>query len=76
MLRASCDNNEPVKTDEIKEKNELQSQIEKIESELNSNVSLSDNVKQELKKLVDESKEKLKTLKSSDEFKQARQRTK
>ncbi|WP_429995277.1 FGGY-family carbohydrate kinase, partial [Mycoplasmopsis bovis] len=32
----------PVKTDEIKEKNELQSQIEKIESELNSNVSLSD----------------------------------
>ncbi|QQH21809.1 hypothetical protein HYE34_00810 [Mycoplasmopsis bovis] len=75
-MRASCDNNEPVKTDEIKEKNELQSQIEKIESELNSNVSLSDNVKQELKKLVDESKEKLKTLKSSDEFKQARQRTK
>ncbi|UUM25680.1 hypothetical protein NQV05_00795 [Mycoplasmopsis agalactiae] len=70
-LAASCDNNEPIKTDEIKEKNELQSQIEKIESELNSNASLSDNVKQELKKLVKDSKEKLKTLKSSDEFKQA-----
>lgn len=70
-LAASCDNNEPVKTDEIKEKNELQSQIEKIESELNSNTNLSDNVKQELKKLVEESKEKLKTLKTSDEFKQA-----
>ncbi|TKA59138.1 hypothetical protein MBOVa_5720 [Mycoplasmopsis bovis 8790] len=70
-LAASCDNNEPVKTDEIKEKNELQSQIEKIESELSSNTNLSDNVKQELKKLVEESKEQLKNLKTSDEFKQA-----
>ncbi|CBH40386.1 coiled-coil domain-containing protein [Mycoplasmopsis agalactiae] len=70
-LAASCDNNEPVKTDEIKEKNELQSQIEKIESELNSNTNLSDNAKQELKKLVEESKDKLKILKTSGEFKQA-----
>ncbi|MCE6056948.1 hypothetical protein [Mycoplasmopsis agalactiae] len=70
-LAASCDNNEPVKHDEIKEKNELQSQIDKIESELNSNANLSDNVKQKLKKLVEESKDKLKILKTSDEFKQA-----
>ncbi|WP_233742376.1 hypothetical protein [Mycoplasmopsis agalactiae] len=70
-LAASCDNNESVKHDEIKEKNELQSQIDKIESELNSNANLSDNVKQEFKKLVEESKEKLKTLKTSDEFRHA-----